>query len=68
MRPQRKQESHLVDELRIRADRKAGQKKTAEELGIAAQTLCDVLKQRRPVTERLAKAMGYKRVIEFEKL
>lgn len=43
------------------------QKEVAEKYGLSQQFICDVLKNRRSVTPELAKAMGYVRVIKFEK-
>jgi len=37
----------------------------ARQLGFTPQYLCDVLKNKRPVSENLALAMGYKRLIVF---
>jgi len=64
----RKTESNLIDELKARTERKFGLKKTAAELSVSPQFICEVVRGRRGVTKRLAEAMGYRLVIEFEKL
>ena len=68
MRRQRKTESQLVEELKSKTDRKAGVKRTAADLGVSSQFVCEVIAGRRSITERLARAMGYRVVIEFERL
>ncbi len=40
----------------------SSQKQVSENLGISQQFLCDVLKRRRPITDRVLAAMGFKRV------
>ena len=40
----------------------------AAENGISPQFVCDVLQGRRAPTARLADALGYRRVISFEKI
>ena len=62
----RKIESELVVELKAMTDRKFGLTITARELGFTPQFILDVVKGRRGVTENLAKAMGYIRIVEFE--
>lgn len=68
MKRNRKPESHLVQELAARTDRKFGLKRTAHELGFTPQFVLDVVKGRRSVSDRLAEAMGYRKVVEFEKV
>lgn len=68
MAKNRKPESHLIEELRARTDRKFGLKRTADELGFTPQFVLDVVKGRRSVSPKLAIAMGYRRVVEFEKV
>ncbi len=68
MAKNRKLESHLVGELKAKTDRKFGLTITAKELGFTAPFILDVVKGRRPVSSRLAEAMGYRRVVEFEKV
>lgn len=43
------------------------QKATAEELGISPQYLGDILAGRREISDRVAKALGFRRVVTFEK-
>jgi predicted transcriptional regulator len=44
------------------------QREVADDLGLSPAFVCDVLKGRREVTERLARKMGYRKVVEFEKV
>lgn len=68
MRKTRKSESHLINELKVRTDRKFGLTTTAKELGFTPQFILDVVKGRRSVSDRLAKAMGYSRIVIFERV
>lgn len=43
----------------------SSQKTVAKNLGISQQFICDVLKKRRGISERLAKKMGYKKIVYF---
>ena len=40
----------------------------ARENGISPQFVCDVLQGRRAPSDRLARALGYRRVVQFERL
>lgn len=40
----------------------------AAENGISPQFVCDVLQGRRAPTERLARALGYKRIVSFVRI
>lgn len=40
----------------------------ARENGVSPQFVCDVLQGRRAPTERLARALGYRRVVSFERI
>lgn len=40
----------------------------ADRLNLSPAFICDVLKGRREVTERLAKKLGYRRVVQFERV
>lgn len=40
----------------------------ARQYGVSSQFLSDVIRGRRNVTPNLANAMGYKRIVEFEKV
>lgn len=44
------------------------QVEVAKALGVSGAFICDVIHQRRAVTEKLAHAMGYERVVLFRKL
>lgn len=43
----------------------SSQKAVAAQLGVSGSYVCDVLKGRRDVTKRLAKALGYQRVVIY---
>lgn len=43
------------------------QKELAKHLGISPQYLCDILLKRRPITERIANKLGYKKVCKWVK-
>ena len=40
----------------------------ARENGISPQFVCDVLQGRKAPSERLARALGYRRVVSFERI
>jgi hypothetical protein len=40
----------------------------ARENGISPQFVCDVLQGRRAPSDRLARALGYRRVVSFERI
>jgi len=63
--PMWKTEGEVVSELRERVKQFGRQTVIARQLGFTPQYLCDVLKNKRPVSENLALAMGYKRLIVF---
>lgn len=67
MKQIRKPESHLITELKNLTERKFGLKKTATELGFTPQFIWDVVNGKRGMTENLANAMGYRRVVEYER-
>lgn len=60
-------EKQVVEALKART-RQTSQRKVAAELRLSAAFVCDVLKGRREVTDRLARKMGYRRVVKFEKV
>jgi plasmid maintenance system antidote protein VapI len=66
-KPIRKSESELIAELKSRADRKRGLTDMAEEFGFTIQYLSDIVNDRRPISGNLALAMGYTRIVEFER-
>jgi hypothetical protein len=60
-------EKHVLGELRQRAAVTKYDKDLAGELGVHPSVLCDVLKGRRPISDSLARALGYTKVIRFER-
>lgn len=68
MRKQRRTGEYLVRQLQAMTERKFGLTLTAQELGFTPQFILDVVKGRRLVSTRLAAAMGYERVVVFEKV
>lgn len=64
----RSTETDLLRELQKMADRKRGLTEAAEKTGLTVQFLSDVLKGRRGVSERLARGMGYRQVVEYERV
>lgn len=61
-------EAQLIDELRGRVTISFRQIDLAQELGITPQYLHDILKGLRPLSDRVAGAMGYERVVRFNKI
>ena len=61
-----KSESQLLDDLRERVRQFGRQAVVARELGFTPQYLCDVLGGNRPVSDKLASALGYDRVVRYE--
>ena len=43
------------------------QREVASRLGVSPSMICDVLMGRRDITERIAEALGYSRMIVFRK-
>lgn len=64
----RKTETELLEELKRSAGQKRGLTGAAEKLGFTVQYISDVIYGRRPVSEKLAERMGYRRVVEFERM
>lgn len=60
-------ERQLKDVLKAKA-KQTSQRKVAAELRVSPAFMCDVLKGRRVVTERLARKLGYKRIVRFERV
>lgn len=58
----------MLQELTRSVDRKRGLTSEAERLGFTIQFISDVVYGRRPISEKLAERMGYRRVVEFEKV
>ena len=66
MRRVEKNEDYLRGELRCDiTNRGLTQSSWADAMGFSRQFICDVLAGRRPITERLAKALGYERRVVF---
>lgn len=57
--------SDLIQKLKLFSPT---QKATAKELGISPQYLGDILAGRREISDRVAKALGFRRVVTFERL
>ena len=60
-------EFEVVSILRKRCDAST-QKDVARQLGISPQYLCDLLAERRPITEEVALKMGFERVVIFKEI
>ena len=60
-----KSECDVLADLRERVKQFGRQVKVANELGFTSAFLCDVLKGKRPVSPKLAEAMGYTRYVFF---
>ena len=58
-------EAEIVEMLRRECERDT-QRLWAEANGFSQQFICDVLKGRRYVTEKLADALGFRRIVMFE--
>ena len=58
-------EASVMADLRERVKQFGRQKKVAELLGFTPQYLCDVLKEKRPISPNLAEDMGYMRHIVY---
>jgi hypothetical protein len=67
MRPKRKTERDLLKELRAQTALRGGITTVAKRYGFSAAFINDVEKGHAPITDRLAEAMGYRRVVEFVK-
>jgi predicted transcriptional regulator len=65
-RTKRKSESQLLSELKAATGHRGGLTDVAARLGFTIQFLSDVVNERRPVSERLAESMGYRKVVEYE--
>jgi hypothetical protein len=66
-RRQRKTEEDLLAELACHVEKDGG-KMTASSLGFTPPFIWDVIHRRRGMTEKLSKALGYRRIVEFERL
>lgn len=66
MNGNRKTGTVLVGELKA-ACRRDGLSATARRFHFTVQFISDVVHGRRPVSARLAGAMGYRRVVEYER-
>jgi hypothetical protein len=68
MRRNRKTETDLLNELRAQTGLRGGITVVAKQYGFSPAFISDVEKGHTPVTDRLAEAMGYRRVVEFERV
>ena len=57
----------LRDVLATKVKQAGEQRIVAQALGVSPQYLCDVLKGRREPADKLLKALGYRRVVIYEK-
>jgi hypothetical protein len=64
----RRTEADLLNELKTTASKKRGLTEIAERTGFTVQFISDVIYGRRGITENLAASMGYRRVVEYERL
>lgn len=60
-------EAILISDLR-REINGSSQKEVAKRLRLTPQYINDVLHSRRPVSAKMAKKLGYKRIIVFERM
>jgi len=58
----------LLDKLRGEIAAAGTQKGWADRAGVSPQIVNDVLRGRRPIGDRMARALGYSRVVLFERL
>lgn len=66
MAKNRKTERQLVAELKRRTDMRGGVTAFAQKFEFSAGFISDAAKGQTPITQNLAQALGYRRVIEFE--
>lgn len=62
-----KTNDELLDILWDKVNEAGSQKKVADEIGISAGFLNDILQGRAPVTDQVARYLGYKKVKGFVK-
>ena len=60
-------EAILISDLK-RAVSESSQKEFADRMRLTPQYIKDVLHRRRPVSGQMAKKLGYKRVVVFERI
>jgi DNA-binding transcriptional regulator YdaS (Cro superfamily) len=58
-------QADLIAILRSACERAGGQRAWAEAHGLSPQYVCDVLKGRRDVSERMANELGFLREVRF---
>ena len=61
-------DAELLDRLRAAGAARGGSAALARRLGFTPQFISDVINGRRTISPRLALAMGYRQVVEFEPL
>jgi hypothetical protein len=59
-------EAQLRDELRKRIDAAGTQTNLARELQLSTPYLSDIVNNRAPVSDRVASALGFDRIVEYE--
>ena len=64
----RKTEADLLKELQAITDKRRGLTTAAERFGMTIQFISDVVYGRRGVSEKLAEKMGYRKIVEYEKV
>lgn len=64
----RKTEAELLKELQAITDKRRGLTAAAERYGMTIQFISDVVYGRRGVSEKLAEKMGYRKIVEYEKV
>lgn len=67
MRHKRKTEADLLNELRSETRLRGGITRIARQYGFSPPFISDVEKGYTQITDKLAEAMGYRRVVEFER-
>lgn len=60
-------ETFVLQDLRLAISR-SSQKEVAKRLRLTPQYINDVLHRRRPVSSEMAKKLGYRRVVVFERI
>ena len=57
-------EQEMLAELRRRTPRRGDRKRLAHQIGVPESVLSMVLNRKRPITDRIALALGYRRTFE----
>ena len=64
----RKTEAELLNELKAATEKRRGLTDAAQRYGFTIQFISDVVYGRRGISEKLAEKMGYRRVVEYERV